>query len=176
MAVPLFHSRLPVAPSYACTTAAAPRPVALDGAPVARVNTTPFTIRGVPGAGKLCDTHAGSTDGLDPLPDSFNAITAPLDTAPLVVGSPAPSPPRTGISSHVVATDGDAAPPGRVCDGVTADCCHSASAAPLTAAPFPSKGFDAKSGVVWFAPPREAPSRRITRPSLVAAAITCFPL
>src|SRR5687767_14828843 len=87
MALPLVQSRLPVAPSYACSMAGVPLPPA-EGRPVASVNTTPFTVIGVAGAERLWDTHPGCNDSEPAASLNFNAITDPAATAPLVAVTP----------------------------------------------------------------------------------------
>src|ERR1700752_145684 len=122
----LCQRRLPVLPSYAWSTAGVPRPVAVAGAPVASVNTTPLTMIGVDGDERSCDTHPGSSVGAPPPSFSFSATTAPFETGPLVAGMPLVRRPATGNRIHDVF-----------------DCCHAASASPATDAPAPTNGFDA---------------------------------
>src|SRR5262245_23760974 len=130
----LFQNRLPVAPSYACSTAGVPWPPAVDGMPVDRAKTTPLTMTGVGGDDRLWETQPGASDNAPPSSVIFRATTDPDPAGPFVAVTPAASAPETGSRIHDVEL-----PP--------ADCCQAASASRLTVAPAPTNGFEARSGV-----------------------------
>src|SRR5262245_32759705 len=126
----LFQKRLPLAPSYACSTAGVPWPPAVDGMPVERANTTPLTMSGVAGDDRLCETQPGASDNDPPASVTFRATMDPDAAGPLVAVTPAASAPDTGSRIHDVELP-------------AAGCCQAASASRLTVPPAATNGFEA---------------------------------
>ena len=134
IAFALFQSAFPVTPSYACSTAGAPCPVADAGRPVDKVNTTPLTTIGVAGAVRSCEVHAGVSENAAP-PENFNATTPPDAMLPFV-DDVAATRPLTGTRIHRAprtTVGGVGGVPGGASDGrggagVIVISCHDASA------------------------------------------------
>ena len=129
-------------------------------------NTTPLTTIGVAGDIRSADVQSGSSENVPLTSLTRSATTAPLRMAPFVVRAPTGLP-ETGTRTQRVAESA----------GTVAAAASRAKvdkAAAEIEPPLANRGGDATSGVAWSAPPSDAASSRITRPSFVAAETTSF--
>ena len=132
IALPLFHSRLPVAPFVRVKNGGRSSSRAVEGKPVASVKTTPLTMIGVAGEERSCETQPGSSDERAARVRQLQRNHGAGGDRP-VGGSTA--------RGHTTAAGS------RIHDVPALDSCHVARASPLTEAPAPRNGFDARSGV-----------------------------
>src|SRR3954452_14422269 len=149
MAVPLFHSGLPVIPSSAYNTAGVPVPPAAAGFPDETANTTLFTITGGTGELSVGDVQPGCRVSLPPSSAIFQATTelfvaASSHARPGIIGTAgAPPPPRPKAGGGAAAAAGST--------GAGEYSCQKESASPVNVAPGVVNAGVADETVIVFA-------------------------